>query len=84
MPVVIRLISFGALFLAAIIVVSISMYSRQHNKILRETNRALEVAVYQDALTKIYNRSGLILHLDQWLADKNTEDLTGVIWMISS
>ncbi len=78
MPVVIRLISFGALFLAAIIVVSISMYSRQHNKILRETNRALEVAVYQDALTKIYNRSGLILHLDQWLADKNTEDLTGV------
>lgn len=78
MPVVIRLILFGSLFLTAITVISMSVYSGQHNKILREKNRALNVAVYQDALTKIYNRGGLILHLDQWLEDKETGELTGV------
>lgn len=78
MPVVIRIVVIGSIALTVITMITMLLYSWQYNRILLGKNKDLKLIAYRDALTGAYNRGGLIQHLDRWMTDKDTKEMTGV------
>lgn len=61
-----------------ITMVTAGLFSRKYNHILVGKNRELRTIVYRDELTGLYNRGGLISHLDDFMGSSDTKELTGV------
>jgi diguanylate cyclase (GGDEF)-like protein len=78
MPVVVRIVVIGSIALTVITMITMLLYSSQYNRILLGKNKDLKLIAYRDALTGVYNRGGLIQHLDRWMTDKDTKEMTGV------
>lgn len=68
------------MMIAALIVTMITagLFSRKYNSILVEKNRELGMLVYRDHLTGLYNRGGLIAHLDDYCSSYDRNEMTGV------
>ena len=63
--------------LAVITLLTTVFYTMRFNRILVGKNEELKTTAYHDALTGIYNRGGLIAHLDEWIEDTRTGGMTG-------
>lgn len=61
-----------------ITMVAAGLFSRKYNRVLVGKNRELRTIVFRDDLTGLYNRGGLISHLDDYLSSDQTRELTGV------
>ena len=77
-PVLFRIVLIGSIIMAVTTILTMAHYFSQYREELTNKNRELEQIAYQDSFTGIANRGGLILHLDQWIADPETKQMTGV------